>query len=202
MSGGGLVVRLIGRMCTAMWGFTPDVIPELVSSMGTARALRWFAANFPRYLVTLYVLGPVRTHLACLTISLHNGCTYCAYGRAHALELIYLRDRGHLFPVDAHTLSSWNDLSRRELTSRLRGLLEAAGLHAEVMWVERTLALATGDTTAMDATEARIAHLCGMVSTMNAIAVAAGITPDAAHDTVNKDLVLKARLSELMSAGS
>jgi hypothetical protein len=202
MGGGGLVVRLIGRVCTAMWGFTPDVMPQLVSRMGTARALRWFMANFPRYLATLYVLGPVRTHLACLTISLHNGCTYCAYGRAHALELIYLRDRGRLFPVDAHTLASWNDLSRRELSSRLRGVLESAGLHAEVIWIERTMALVTGDTTAMDSTEARIAHLCSMVGTMNGIAVESGITPDAAHDTVNKDVALKARLAELMSSGA
>src|SRR4051812_33110574 len=145
MGGGGLVVRLIGRMCAAMWGFMPDVMPALVESMGTRRAVVWFAANFPRYLVTLYVLGPIRTHLACLTISLFNGCTYCAYGRAHALELIYLRERGRLFPVDACTLSGWRDVTRRELSLRLRGVLEEAALHAEVVWVESTLALVSGD---------------------------------------------------------
>ncbi|MDN5861151.1 MAG: hypothetical protein L0H84_21310 [Pseudonocardia sp.] len=202
MGGGGLVVRLIGRMCTAMWGFTPAVIPEMVSSMGSARALRWFAANFPRYLVTLHLLGPVRTHLAALAISLYNGCTYCAYGRARSLELIYLRDRGLLFPVDADTLASWGGLPRRELATRLRDVLERAGLHAEVIWVERTLALAVGEINAMDATEARIAHLCGMVGTMNGIAVAAGIAPDGAHDTVNKDATLKTRLAELQSSAS
>jgi len=202
MGRGGLVVRLIGRMCAAMWGFIPDVVPEIVTSMGTRRAVGWFMANFPRYLVTLYVLGPVRTHLACLTISLYNGCSYCAYGRAHALELLYLRDRGRLFPVDACTLSSWRDLPHRELSLRLRGVLEEAALHAEVIWVESTLALVAGETDPIDATEFRIEHLCRMVGTMNRIAIAAGSQPDQAHDAINKDVALKARLAELQSAGS
>ncbi|MGI5130718.1 hypothetical protein ACQEVB_28200 [Pseudonocardia sp. CA-107938] len=201
MGRGGLVVRLIGRMCSAMWGFTPDVIPEIVVAMGAWRAIGWFMANFPRYLVTLYVLGPIRTHLACLAISLVNGCTYCAYGRAHALELIYLRDRGRLLPVDAYTLSSWHDVPLRELSARLRGMLEEAGLHAEVIWVERTIAFSTGDADPINPSEARLAHLCRMLGTMNRIAIAAGVQPDQAHDMINKDVALKARLAELQSAG-
>lgn len=193
MDEGGLVVRAVGRLCTALWGYTPGVIPAMVATMGSGPALRWFAANFPRFLVTLQVLGPVRTHLAGLTISLVNGCTYCAYGRAHALELIHLRDRDRLFPLDARTLESWNGLSRREIGLRLRGVLEQAGMHAEVIWVDRTLALLDG-APPVDADERRIAHLCRMVGTMNAIAVAAGTVPDGAHDPVNKDAALKARL--------
>ena len=191
--GGGAVLRIVGRVCIALWGYTPGVIPAMVATMGSGPALRWFAANFPRFLVTLRVLGPVRTHLAGLTISLVNGCMYCAYGRAHALELIHLRDRDLLFPLDARTLESWNGLSRREIGLRLRGVLEEAGMHAEVIWVNRTLALLDG-APPVDADERRIAHLCRMVGTMNAIAVAAGTTPDGAHDPVNKDAALKARL--------
>lgn len=196
---GGAVVRLVGRVCTALWGYTPGVIPALVDSMGSGPALRWFAANFPRFLVTVQVLGPVRTHLAGLTISLVNGCVYCAYGRAHALELIYLRDRDRLFPLDARTLSDWSGLSRREIREQLRAVLEEAGLHAEVIWVDRTLALLDGDAPA-DADERRIAHLCRMVGTMNAIAVAAGTVPDGAHDPVNKDSALKERLVAAQNA--
>lgn len=193
MGDGGLVVRLLARMCTAMWGYMPGVIPAMVATMGNGPALRWFALNFPRFLVTLRVLGPVRTHLAGLTISLANGCVYCAYGRAHALELIWLRDRGRLFPLDARTLESWNGLTRHEIAVRLRAVLEEAGLHAEVIWVDRTLALVEG-LPPIDATERRIAHLCRMVGTMNVIAVAAGTVPDGAHDPVNKDTALRARL--------
>lgn len=194
MGDGGLAVRLVGGACTALWGYTPGVIPAMVEAMGSARALRWFAANFPRFLVTQHLLGPVRTHLAGLTISLTNGCVYCAYGRAHALELIYLRDRDRLFPLDARTLESWNGLTRREIRQRLRTVLEEAGMHAEVIWVDRTLSLLDG-AAPIDRDERRIAHLCRMVGTMNEIAVAAGTTPDGAHDPVNKDADLKARLA-------
>ncbi|MBC3195018.1 hypothetical protein H7X46_28590 [Pseudonocardia sp. C8] len=199
MGDGGMAVRLVGSACTALWGYTPGVIPAMVASMGSGPALRWFAANFPRFLVTQRVLGPVRTHLAGLTISLTNGCVYCAYGRAHALELIYLRDRGRLFPLDARTLDGWIGLSRREIRQRLRSVLEEAGLHAEVIWVDRTLALLDGGAP-IDSDERRIAHLCRMVGTMNEIAVAAGTTPDGAHDPVNKDAELKARLADAQTA--
>lgn len=196
---GGAVVRLVGRMCTAMWGYTPGVIPAMVASMGSGPALRWFLANFPRFLLTAHLLGPVRTHLAGLTISLSNGCVYCAYGRAHALELIWLRERDRLFPLDARTLRGWDGLTRREIGLRLRAVLEEAGLHAEVFWVDRTLSLLDG-APPIDADERRIAHLCRMIGTMNAIAVAAGTTPDGAHDPVNKDTALKARLAALQDA--
>lgn len=197
MGRGSVVTALIGGACTALWGFTPDVIPALVKRMGSVRALRWFAANFPRFLVTYHVLGPVRTHLAALAISLHNGCVYCAYGRAAALELIYLRDHDRLFPLDARQLDAWLGLSPRQLATRLRTVLEEAGLHAEVLWVDRTIALAAGEAEPIDADEARIAHLCRMVGRMNTVAVEAGLRPDQAHDPVNKDLTLKNRHAAL-----
>lgn len=200
MGGGGIVVRLIGRSCTAMWGFTPNVIPIMVERMGQLRAARWFAANFPRFLVTYFVLGPIRTHLAALTISLYNGCNYCANGRIRALELIYLRDHDRLFPLDARTVESWRDLGPREIGARLRAVLEEAGLHAEVMWVDTTLALVAGDARPVDATEVRIAHLCRMVGTMNGIAVESGIALDGPHDAINKDVALKERLAQLQAA--
>jgi alkylhydroperoxidase family enzyme len=199
MSGGGVVVRLIGRTCSAMWGFTPAVMPAMVERMGQLRAMRWFAANFPRFLVTYSVLGPVRTHLAALAISLYNGCGYCANGRIRALELIYLRDHDRLFPLDARTVAGWHDLGPREIGARLRAALEEAGLHAEVMWVDATLALAAGDAEPLDATELRIAHLCRMVGTMNAIAIESGVPLDGPHDAINKDTALKERLAALQA---
>jgi alkylhydroperoxidase family enzyme len=151
----------------------------------------------PRLLWTMQVLGPLRTHLAAVAISLHNGCTYCAYGHAYALELIYLRDRGRLFPVDARTLADWKDVPVRELGQRLRRVLQEAGLHAETLWVDRTLALAAGLTRPVDVDEARIAHLVRMLGRMNRIAVEAGVEPDEAQNPINKDRALKEQYAEL-----
>ncbi len=192
-----LVTAALGLMCQALWGFVPRMLPHVVQAMGPLRAVAWFAVNMPRYLWTMHVFGPLRTHLACVAISLHNNCTYCAYGHAYALELIYLRDHDRLFPLDARTLSGWLDLEPRELTHRLHGVLQQAGLHVEALWVDRTLALATGAQRPMDASEARIAHLVRMLGRMNSIAVASKVEPDEAQNPINKNAAIKARYAEL-----
>jgi hypothetical protein len=192
-----LITRAIWTMCRALWGFSPRMIPHIVHRMGPLRALVWFAVNFPRYLWSLHVLGPVRFHLACVAISLHNNCTYCAFGHAYALELVYLRDRDRLFPLDARTLAGWLDLEPRELERRLHGVLHEAGLHVEAMWVDRTLALACGVQQPVDSVEARLAHLVRMLGTINKIAVDSKVEPDEAQNPVNKNSEIKARYAEL-----
>jgi hypothetical protein len=195
-----LVVGLLERACRQIWGFPPRMIPFIVARMGAVRGLLWFMVNMPRYLLTLRALGTVRTHLACVAISLHNGCRYCAYGHAYALELIYLRDRDRLFPVDAGTIASWLDLDARQLGARLRDVLQQAGLQAEALWVDCTLALAAGDQQPVDDAEARLAHLVGMVGLMNEVAVANCVEPDEAHDTINKNVAVKERHASLRAA--
>jgi hypothetical protein len=148
---------------------------------------------------TMQVLGPVRTHLAAMAISLRQGCTYCTYGHAFALELIYLRDRGHLFPVDARTIATWWKEEPHVLARRLRALLQDAGLHAETLWVDRTLAIADGAPPA-DRNEARVARLVRMLGVMTRIAIDAGIEPDEAQNPINKDVALKRRYAELRAA--
>ena len=196
------VTGLLEGMCQAFWGYAPRMIPHIVSRLGAIGALGWFVTNMPRYLWTMRVLGPVRTHLAAVAISLHNGCSYCAFGHAYALELIYFREYGRLFPVDAHTLAGWRDLPPRELGSRLRRTLEEAGLHAETLWIERALALAAGPQQAVDEDEARIAHMVCMIGRMNRIAVEAGIEPDEAQNPINKNVALKERHAKLRAAAT
>lgn len=194
------VVRTFEVTVRALWGFTPRVMAHLVADLGPLRAVRFMTVHMPRYQRTLQVLGPLRTHLACLAISLVNGCRYCAFGQAYAVELLHLRDRGALFPVDALTLSTWIDLPAEELRGRLHLLLEAAGLHAEVLWVDRTLDLTTCAQQPIDAEEARIAHLVVMIGQLNRVGIAHGIEPDEAHDPVNKDTALRTRCAELRAA--
>ena len=132
-----LVVGTLESACRAMWGFPPRMIRPMVASMGTAGGLRWFTVNMPRCFMAQRTLGPVRAHLAIVLISLNNGCTYCAYGHAYALELLYLREHDRLFPVDARTMAEWTDLEPRRLTDRLRAALEQAGLHSEAVWADQ-----------------------------------------------------------------
>lgn len=194
------VAAALGALCRWMWHCSPRMIPRLVTRRGTLGSLMWFAGNMPRYMLTLHVLGPVRTHLACMALSMRNGCPYCAYGHAHALELIYFRDRRRLFPVDATTLAGWQGLPPRELTALLHQLLEQAGLHCETLWVDRVLDLAAGTQLPIDRAELRLAHLVRMVAVMNDAARGCPIAPGEAMDLVNRDIEVKTRWAAAMAA--
>jgi alkylhydroperoxidase family enzyme len=204
MAGGVLdraTVRVLEAGCRRMWGFAPRMIPHIVARMGALGALGWFAGNMPRYLVSMKVLGHQRTHLAGMVISLYNGCLYCAYAHGHALELLYLRDRDRLFPLDARTLEGWLGLPPRVLADRTQEVLREAGMQSEALWVDTTLSLLRGDQQPVDGAELRLAHLVRMFGTMNRIAVEAGCTePDQAQNPVNKDRAVKERNAALRAA--
>ena len=202
MVGKRLAVRGLEALCRAMWGFPPTIIGLVVDHMGPLRAIGWFGAHMPRFLASRVVLGPVRVHLACIVVSLRNGCAYCAYGHVYALELLYLRQHDRLFPIDARALDEWYDLDARTLRVRLRTALANAGLHTEAIWVDRIVALAEGSQTPVDAAEVRLAHVIRMADTASRIAAARNATPDEAHDPVNKDAAVKARHAELRSAAA
>jgi alkylhydroperoxidase family enzyme len=200
MIGKRLAVRGLEALCRVMWGFPPTIITLIVDHMGPMRAIGWFATHMPRFLASRVVLGPVRVHLACIVVSLRNGCSYCAYGHVYALELLYLRQHGRLFPLDAKALDEWYSLDARALRNRLRTVLVTAGLHTEAIWVDRMVALAEGSQTPVDAAEVRLAHVIRMADTASRIAAADNATPDEAHDPVNKDAAVKARHAALRSA--
>ncbi|TQM09026.1 hypothetical protein [Pseudonocardia kunmingensis] len=192
-----LAVRLLEGLGRQLWGFPPRLMAHIVADQGAVGAVSWFARNMPRYERTLRVLGPLRTHLACTTISLRNGCRYCAYGHAYAVELVHLKDRGTVFPADAGTMSSWTGLEPIELRQRIVDVLQRADLHAEVLWVDRTLAMVGESQGPVDQHEARIAHLVQMFAVLNAVGMAGAVEPDEAHDPLNKDTELKARNAQL-----
>jgi hypothetical protein len=200
-TGARVTVRLLQAGCRTMWGFAPRMIPYIVAAMGPTAALRWFAANMPRYLVSMRVLGGKRTHLAALVVSLYNGCFYCAYGHGYALELLHLRDRDRLFPLDARTLEGWLHLEPRRLGEQIQDVLRAAGMQQDALWVDTTLGLLRGEQEPVDSAEHRLAHLVRMFTRINLIAVEAGChEPDEAQNPVNKNTAVKARHTALRGA--
>ena len=195
----GFAVRVLERIGQQLWGFPPRLMGPIVAQLGALRALGWFVGNMPRYERTLRTLGPLRTHLACTVISLYNGCRYCSFGHLYAVELVYLEQRGKLFPLDAHSVSEWIGMHPAELRRQMVGVLQQADLHREVLWVDATLALAGGSQRPVDAQEARIAHLVSMFRVLNDVGIAGHVEPDEAHDPLNKNVELKARHHQLRS---
>lgn len=186
-------VRVLEGLGKQLWGFPPRLMGPIVSQLGATQALGWFLRNMPRYERTLRSLGPLRTHLVCALISLRNGCRYCSFGHLYAVELIYLDQRGRLFPVDARSVSEWVDLNPHELRRRIVQVLQQADLHGEVLWVDSALALAGGTQRPVDAQEARISHLASMFRVLNDVGIEGRVEPDEAHDPLNKDVGLKER---------
>lgn len=195
-----VAVRVLEGLGKQLWGFPPRLMAPIVSQLGAVRALGWFVRNMPRYERTLRILGPLRTHLVCTLISLSNGCRYCSFGHLYAVELIYLDQRGRLFPIDARSVADWVGLDPPELRRRMVEVLQQADLHGEVLWVDSALALASGSQRPVDAQEARIAHLASMFRVLNTVGIAGGVEPDEAHDPLNKDVRLKERHRELRAS--
>lgn len=186
-----------------MWGFTPRLMAPAVRQLGPLGALRWFAANMPRYLLTLRAYGGLRTHLIGAVISLLNGCPYCTHGEAYAFQLIYLRERGRLFPLDEHELGQLCGQPSAFVRRRLVEALELAGLQSEVPVLDRVIELTVGpDQRPSEPEEIRLAHLVRMLSRMNAIGMSNRMpkAPGEAMDPVNKDGAPKLRYVGLRGA--
>lgn len=195
-----LAVRVLEAIPKRLWGFPPRLMPVIVEQLGAARATAWFLTNMPRYEWTLRQLGGVRTHLLSTTISLINGCPYCTFGHAYALELIHLRERDALFPLDEHEITALHTLDRAELKERLLDAVRRGGLEAEVPWVERLFAMAADPGRPADRDGARLAHLVRMFGVLNSCGIAGAVKPDQAHDPANKDSALKSRYAQRRAA--
>lgn len=205
MAGGPLdraAVWSMGRAAERRWGFRPTIQPHLIAHLGALKGLRWDRRHLARCLAVSRALGPIRTHLACVTISQLNGCRYTARGHGYALELHYLHEHDKLLPVDADTLADWAGLPRPELRSKLAAALLSAGLHVELMWVDRTIALVEGSQRPIDADELRLSHLITQFAVLNRVGVGAQPEFDEAHDAINRNEELKARLATLRAAAN
>ncbi|MBA2310192.1 MAG: hypothetical protein H0W01_13105 [Pseudonocardiales bacterium] len=183
-----------------LWGFPPLLMPVLADQLGPLRAVRWFLWNMPRYERTLKAFGGFRTHLLSTTISLINGCRYCTFGHAYALQLIYLRDHGELFPLDEHAMTELRGVGPDELRRRLVEALQQAGMDTEVPWVDRLIALVTGRRKPAGHDEGRLMHLVRMFGVLNGCGIAGDVLPDQAHDPINTDDALKERYAKLRAA--
>lgn len=198
-------VPLVSRITTAaleraaqvLWGFQPNLMPHLIAQRGAAAGLSWFVRNMPRYELTRRAFGPIRTHILATTISIFNGCEYCTYGHAYALELCYLNEHGSLFPLDESEFIALGQLSESEASAGIERALNAAGLGADVDIVRRLLALRTGSLLPEDADDRRLQHLLEMLGVLNSCGIRGKVKRDQAHDPINRNRLVKQRYAEL-----
>ncbi|MDQ3577354.1 MAG: hypothetical protein M3443_07070 [Actinomycetota bacterium] len=186
-----------------LWGFPPKLMAPIVRQLGPLRALRWFLWNMPRYERTLKAFGGLRTHLLSTTISVINGCPYCTFGHAYAFQLVHLRERGYLFPLDEHAIGQLRGSAPAVIRDHLVDALQRVNLHGEVPWLDRTIALTLGAEPRRDEPDdARLAHLVRMFGVLNSVGIASQTAPDEAHDPVNRNRPLKQLYAGLRAATS
>ncbi len=188
----GVLRVLTGRL----WGFHPNLMPEIVQRLGAGGALAWFAKNMPRYEKTMKLLGPRRTHLLCLETSLLNGCGYCVFGHAYAFQLYYFKEREALFPLDEHQIVGLRRLPDVEVRAALESAFAQAGMPEETAALAKLWALRLDGAVADDDEGRRMLHLIEMFNVLNYCGVDSASSADEAHDPINKDEELRARYAE------
>ncbi|GAA5163890.1 hypothetical protein GCM10023321_51520 [Pseudonocardia eucalypti] len=192
-----LASAVLATIPRLLWGFTPALMPEIVRRFGPVGAVAWFLPNMRRYERTRRAFGPLRTHLLATAISLRNGCHYCASGHAGAIELIFLRDRDELFPLDERAIADLAGTAPDRLRATLAGALTEAGLAAELPYLDRAFALLDGTRQPADPDDERIAQLIELFAVLNACGIAGQVPPDQVHDQVNRDRAAKRRYARL-----
>jgi hypothetical protein len=184
--------RILVEISRRKWGVTAVLMPSIVDRLGPLGALRWIAANMPKYEASLVEMGPVRAHLMCMLASLLNGCPYCAYAHGRAFELYYFEKFKRLFPLDEHRLIGLSELTDDEQRAELARALDAADLHDEIALFDRLYALKLlGEEPRPE--DHHIVHAIKMFDVLNYCAIDSQAAVDEAHDRVNMDTDLKRR---------
>ena len=187
---GQATLEQIGK---SLWGFKPRLMQDIVAQHGPVKSVGWFARNMPTYERILREWGPIRTHLVATVASTLNGCPYCTYGHAYALELHYFAETDRLMSADEREIESWCTLDDRTVELRFRRLLVDAGLAEESLVLDRVLDLRSGAEPGASADDRRVAHLLMMFDFLNRCGMSAETATDEAHDPINKNAELRAR---------
>ncbi|MBA3533857.1 MAG: hypothetical protein H0T73_18215 [Ardenticatenales bacterium] len=188
------ILEMIGKV---LWGFKPNLMKDIVAQEGSVNSLSWFARNMPTYEKTLDDWGAIRTHLLATEISVLNGCSYCTYGHASALQLHYYKDYGKLLPSDEDQIASWHSVSEDETVDRFRELIGSAELSSELPILERMLVLRRGSEEPTSEEDRKIVHFIKMFQLLNRCGINAKTSHDQAHDPINKDSALREQYQQV-----
>jgi len=173
-----------------LWGFKPRLMSHIVEQNGGLASIRWFAGNMPAYEKILKNWGPIRTHIISVTTSLINGCPYCTFGHAYSFQLHHFKNTGELFPLSDKDILELSSLSPPEIVNELCKSLKLAGLEEEVHFVKRTATLMNEpdhQTDKRNNEDKNILHLIGMFKMLNTCGINGNVSPDEAHDPINKN---------------
>lgn len=186
-----IAVNVLEQIGHGLWGFKPNLMRHIVEQHGAVNSIFWFVRNMPTYENTLKQWGPIRTHLLAAGISVLNGCPYCTYGHAYALQLHYFKKYGRLLPIDENEMVAWHRLAEADGVAHFRSLIQATDLAEEGPIFERMLVLRQGSEHAGSKDDRKVMHLISMFGYLNRCGINGGTKPDQAHDPISKERSLR-----------
>jgi len=183
-----------------LWGFKPNIVAPLVQQKGAVRSLLWAIRNTLKYTNTLERQGPLRTHLLTATISTINGCAYCTFAQAFALQLHYLQQTSTLFPLTEREIVNLCGQAKNQILSTLSRSLTHTPLESEALSLQRLSELHHSPSLATTAQDHQLAHLLKMFATLNTCGIRNHLPTDQAHSPINKNRALRDRYFTLRAA--
>ena len=184
----------------SLWGFRPNLMAHFVEQRGGWAALAWFASNMPKYERILKTWGPLRTHLVATVISSINGCPYCTYGHAYAFGLHFLKETGSVFSMDEAAFIAMGKQVDTDVLTELTHALDEGGLTEEIVFLERLMVLRKDPAAVESKDDERLLHLIEIFAALNSCGINGNVSPDQAHDPINRDKAIRERYTALRAA--
>ncbi len=189
-----IAVKILESIGTHLWGFKPNMMRHFVLEYGAFKSVVWFVKHMPKYEKILKKWGAVRTHFVSTVFSTVQGCAYCTYGHAYAMQLHYFKQTGKLFPLDESELIELHGLPEENIVKRLGTALTEAGLPDEVEILNKISTLREHlPTGQLSQDDDYLLHLKSMFSVLNSCGIKRQVAPDEAHDPINRDEQLRER---------
>jgi len=171
---------------------------HFVLEYGALNSVVWFVKHMPKYEKILKRWGPIRTHLVSTVLSTLQGCAYCTYGHAYALQLQYFQQTNKLFPLDESALIELHGLPETDVFKQIGVALSEADLADEIELLNKLSALREQVPTGQQSQDVEyLLHLMSMFAVLNSCGIKRQVMPDEAHDPINKDKRLRERYAAL-----
>lgn len=114
----------IGWISQITVGYWPKFTREMVRTYGLDGVERWGRAVEHTINTLSERYGDETAQGVIATAAVWNGCSYCTTGHLYAVNLLYFKRTGELFPIDEREVPRWYTLTDDRLVDRIVGRLE------------------------------------------------------------------------------
>lgn len=112
-------VRALGWIVTVTDGYWPDFTEEMVRTYGPEGLKAWGDAVGAGVKKVTETYGDEVAQGLFAMAAVWNGCAYCTTGHFYALNILYFKRTGRLFPIDEREVARWYTLTDERLVERV-----------------------------------------------------------------------------------